>query len=493
MSYTRKVAYNTAAQLIGKVVGTGVSLITTAALFRYFGVVGIGKYTTVFAFVGFFSVFADFGLQWTLIRELTVGKDQNKIFSNIFAFRLLLALVIHALAFALVWFFNYPIDVKLGVGVITAAWFFTTINSTLVGVFLNNYRLDITVTAEVVGRAVILAGVFLMTRAHLSFNLVMSAYLIGNVVNFLINLAWVRRYIKVALGFDWGYWRHAIGQALPIGIVLVFGFVYYKIDSLMLSLLKGMTDVGIYGTAYKLLEVLQTVPAMFLGAAFPLVTRYVTSGDERVQSAFQKQFDFLMLMAVPIVAGTFLLASPIIGFIAGSRGAEFLDASTVTFAGHAITSVTCLKILIFSVGVAFLSNLYSYMIVSLGRQRSMVAPVIGFALLNVVLNLIFIPRWSYLGAASATLLTELVVFTSYSLITRRFIHLPLALKNFAKVVLAGLVMSVIVYLLQKNGINLFVNILAAAVVYVSAVLALRAVTLEQVGEILRIKSNARRD
>ncbi len=493
MSYTRKVAYNTAAQLIGKVVGTGVSLITTAALFRYFGVVGIGKYTTVFAFVGFFSVFADFGLQWTLIRELTVGRDQNKIFSNIFAFRLLLALVIHALAFALVWFFNYPIDVKLGVGVITAAWFFTTMNSTLVGVFLNNYRLDITVTAEVVGRVAILAGVFLMTRAHLSFNLVMSAYLIGNVVNFLINLAWVRRYIKVALGFDWGYWRHAIGQALPIGIVLVFGFIYYKIDSLMLSLLKGMTDVGIYGTAYKLLEVLQTVPAMFLGAAFPLVTRYVTSGDERVQSAFQKQFDFLMLLAVPIVAGTFLLASPIIGFIAGSRGAEFLGASTITFAGHAITSVTCLKILIFSVGIAFLSNLYSYMIVSLGRQRSMVAPVIGFALLNVVLNLVFIPRWSYLGAAGATLLTELIVFTCYFFITRRFIRLPLSLKSFVKIVVAGLVMSGAVFLLQKNNINLFVNILTAAVVYAGAVLALRAVTLEQIGEILRIKPNARCD
>jgi len=493
MSYTRKVAYNTAAQLIGKIIGTGVSLITTAALFRYFGVVGIGKYTTVFAFVGFFSVFADFGLQWTLIRELTLQRDQNKVFSNVFAFRLLLALVIHALAFALVWFFKYPIDVKLGVGVISVAWFFTTINSTLVGVFLTNYRLDLTVSAEVVGRLVILAAVLLMTKARLSFNFVMSAYLVGNFVNFTANLALVRRYIKVALDFDWKYWRRIFSQALPIGIVLVFGFIYYKIDSLMLSILKGMTDVGIYGAAYKLLEVLQTVPAMFLGAAFPLITRYATSGDERVRSAFQKQFDFLMLLAVPIVAGTFLLASPIISFIAGSRGAEFLDASTITFAGHAITSVTCLKILIFSVGVAFLSNLYSYMIVSLGRQRSMVAPVIGFALLNVVLNLILIPRWSYLGAAAATFLTELVVFTSYLFITRRFIRLPLTLKSFAKIVVAGLVMSGAVFLLQKNNINLFVNILAAAVVYAGAVLALRAVTLEQIGEILRIKSDARRN
>ncbi len=60
MSYTRKVAFNTAAQMLGKVLGTAISIATVAALFRYFGVEGMGKYTTVFAFVAFFSVFADF-------------------------------------------------------------------------------------------------------------------------------------------------------------------------------------------------------------------------------------------------------------------------------------------------------------------------------------------------------------------------------------------------------------------------------------------------
>jgi len=488
MSYTRKVAFNTAAQMIGKVAGIAVSLVTTAAIFRAFGVEGVGKYTTVFAFVGFFSVFSDFGLQWTLIRELSINKDHNKVFKNIFTFRLILALFVHALAFASVWFFKYPIDVKLGVGVITVAWFFTTISSTVVGVFLNNYRLDITVTAEFIGRVVILAIVTFLTKNGAGLNLIFFAYLVGNIINFLINLVLVRRFVEVGFAFDKKYWRYAIRQAIPIGIVLVFGFIYYKVDSLMLSMMKGMIDVGIYGTAYKLLEVLQVVPSMFLGAAFPLVTKYAVTKDPRVTSAFQKQFDFLMLLAVPIVLVTFMLASGIIAFIAGSKGGEFVSASTISILGHPITSVICLKILIFSVGINFISNLYSYMIVSLGKQKSMVLPTILFALLNVCLNLLLIPRFSYFGAAIATLITEIVVSITTYAISKQFMVLPLEFLRFGKTILAGVFTAVLIYFESKWNFNLFIVLISAGCFYLALVIMFKAVPTDMLIKLIKKES-----
>ena len=484
MSYTKKVAFNTLAQVIGKIVGTAIAIVTTALLFRYFGVDGIGEYTTIFAFVGFFSVFADLGFQWTLLRELSVKEDHEKVFKNIFAFRLLLAVLIHALAFGLVWFFHYPLQVKLGVGIITIAWFFTTINSTLVAVYLNNYRLDITVSAEVVGRGVILGFVYLMIKAALPLNVVLLSYVFGNIVNFLINLSFFGRFLKFGLAYDFKYWKYIFGQALPIGIVLIFGFIYYKMDSLMLSWMKPMTDVGIYGTAYKLLEVLQTVPSMFLGAAFPLVTRYVMRGDERMKSAFQKQFDFLALMAVPIVVGTFILAGPIIEFIAGTRSSEFVNSSTVTVFSHPATSVTCLKILSFSIGISFFSNLYSYLIVSLGRQKSFVLPVIGFALLNVVLNLLFIPRLSYVGSSIATLTTEVIILVVSYFIAMRFVKLPLKALNALKILAVGLIMGLAIYYFDFIGLNLFVNIALAVLIYTTGVILLKAIPVDMVRQML---------
>ncbi len=485
MSYTRKVAYNTAAQMIGKVVGTAISFVTVAILFRYFGIDGIGKYTTVFAFVGFFGVLADFGLQWTLIRELAVDEDKQKVFSNIFAFRLLSAIVVYALCFAAVWFFNYPYDVKLGVGIIAIATFFATMNSALVSVYLNNYRLDITVSAEVVGRAITLGLIYLVVKGSGGFDLAMTAYIGGNVIIFLINLYLLDRFIKFGMAFNLKYWRHVLTQAIPIGIIMVFGFIYYKIDSVMLSLMKGMTDIGIYGTAYKMLEILQTIPVMFLGAAFPLITRYATTGDERVRPAFQKSFDFLILLAVPLVILFFFLAEPIIHFIAGAKGNEFVSESTVSFLGHAITSVTTMKILIFSVGINFVSNLYTYMILSLGRQKSVIWPTLGFAVFNLALNFLLIPRFSYLGAAVATLLTEIIVCTTYVILTNKFLALPIKLHGALKLFAAGVLMAALTYSLDRAGLNMFAIIAITLVFYSGLVFLFKAIPMELVRTLIK--------
>lgn len=462
---TKKIAYSAVSQMAGKAIGIFISVATVAALFRYLGVEGVGKYTTAFAFVAFFSLFADFGLQWTLIRELSVNDDKNKVFKNIFSFRLVLALVVHLLAFVAVWFFNYPYDVKLAVGIITIAWFFLTMNSTLVGVFLNNYRMDIAVLAEVCGRILTLAMIYFFVKIEASFYVIMASYIAGNALNFLVNLFAVSKYVQVGFAFDKRYIKRMIGQALPIGITMIFGFIYYKIDSLMLSFMKGMTDVGIYGTPYKLLEVLQYVPTMLLGAAFPLITKYATTKDERLNGAFQKQFDALSVLVVPIVVATFILASPIIVFIAGSRGDEFVTTSTVSIFGYQMTSVTCLRILIFSVGINFFTALYNYLVVSIGKQKALVYPTIGFALLNVALNLFLIPRYSYLGAAVATLLTEAVVMGATYLIAGKFIKISVRLNNLAKAMICGLVMGAVAYLMLVSSVNILLTVFACAVVY----------------------------
>ncbi|MCX6809697.1 MAG: flippase [Candidatus Berkelbacteria bacterium] len=484
MSYTRKVAYNTAVQIVGRVLGVGISVVTAAAIFRYLGIEGVGKYTTAFAFVSFFAVFADFGLGWTLLRELATSKDQNKAFQNIFTLRLLLAIAVHLISLIILIFFSYAFDVKMAIIVVTAAWFFQTMNSTIVAVFLNNYRLDISVAAEVLGKIVILGAILYLSKIGVSFVVLMSAFLMGNFVNFAINLIFANKFVKVGFAFDKEYLKKVIYIAVPIGVVIVFSFVYYKIDSIMLSLMKGMVDVGIYGTAYKILEVLQTFPVLFLGAAFPLITKYATQKDERVVPAFQKQFDFLALLALPIVVSIYLLASPIIALIAGSRGAEFISTATVTWFNTPLTSVTCLKILIFSVGLSFITSLYSYMIISLGKQRVMIWPTIGFAAFNLALNFLLIPKYSYFGAAFATLFTEIVVLLTSYYYANSFIRLPIDLKAFFRALLAAVLMGGAIYFLSQIGVNLLVNLAISFILYALLAILFKAVPMELIRAVI---------
>jgi O-antigen/teichoic acid export membrane protein len=488
MSYTRKVAFNTAAQFIGKIAALALSLITIAILFRFLGVEGVGKYTTTFSFVAFFTLFSDIGLGWTMLRELSVGEDKSKIFRNIYTLRFMLGILVFIVASAIVWVFKYPVDVKWAVMILSFAFFFQVMISSVVQVYLNFYRMDIAVAAEVVGKAIILLGVYLTSTRGGSLNSVMFSYVAGSLVNFFIVWFMAKRFLNVGMSFDYGYWKKVVRQALPIGITLVFGFIYYKVDSLMLSLMKDMTDVGIYGAAYKILEVLQIFPALFLGASFSLVTKYVTSKDERVHSAFQKEFDFLVLLGIPVVVGTFILSRQIIAFIAGSSG-DFVDISTVSFFGIGITSAICLQILIFSVGFNFITSLYSFMIVSLGKQKQMVYPTIGFAVFNIILNLILIPRYSYLGATIATLVTELIVLFATRYIVNKNIELKVQYDKFLKIVAMGLVMGLSTFVFKYLGLELLLNLLFSIIIYGVLAVLFQVIPKDTIQKIIKLKTN----
>jgi len=487
MSHTRKVAFSTAAQFIGKIIGLAISLTTIAILFRFLGVEGVGKYTTAFSYVAFFTLFADIGLGWTMLRELSIGQDKSKVFKNIFTFRMLLGIVVFTIASLAVWLFRYPVDVKMAVAVLSVAFFFQSLVSVAVQVYLNAYRMDIAVIAELGGKALILLGVYLLSIKGGSLSMVMLAYTLGCLLNFLLVWIFASKFVKVGLAFDMIYWKKVFRQAFPIGITLVFGFVYYKVDSIMLSLMKDMTDVGIYGTAYKILEVLQVFPALFLGASFSLVTRYVTTKDERAHSAFQKEFDFLALLGVPIVVGTIVLSEQIISFIAGSGG-DFIHASTISIAGNPITAVTCLRILIFSVGVNFITSLYNFMIVSLGKQKEMIWPTVGFALFNIALNLYLIPKYSYFGAAFSTLFTEILVLSISRYIVNKHIPLKLYFNNLFKIILCGILMGAATYLLRYLGLELLVNLLISVVIYAVLAIAFQVIPKDMLKSLIKIKN-----
>ena len=142
----------------------------------------------------------------------------------------------------------------------------------------------------------------------------------------------------------------------------------------------------------------------------------------------------------------------------------------------------------FSIGISFFSNLYSYLIVSLGRQKSFVLPVIGFALLNVVLNLLFIPRLSYVGSSIATLTTEVIILVVSYFIAMRFVKLPLKALNALKILAVGLIMGLAIYYFDFIGVNLFVNIALAVLIYICGVILFKAVPMDILKQILNSKS-----
>ena len=483
MSLTRKIAYNTIFQIIGKTVTTIISLFLVAALTRYLGVAGYGQYTTIFAYLSFFAVLADFGFFWILVREISNPEtDINKAVSNILTLRTLVGVLFFAAAYLIGFFIPQYAGLRFGIGIAAFSMLFLALNSTYVGVFQNKLRMDKATITDVAGRLIILGMTLYLIKMGYGLNLILWAYAIGNIVN-LFASAWLGRvYVNFRPAFDWSYWKQILVQTWPMAVVLILNLIYFRVDTFMLSLMKTSTDVGIYGPPYKVLEMILLLPSMFMGNVFPIISRYIHTQDERLAMAIQKSFDFLLILAVPIAILIIFAAEPIIRIVAGR---EFVIAHTIMpVFGHAATSVLALQILIIAVGFSFISIIFNYLVIALGKQAKLIWPNVIFAIFNITANLILIPRFSYIGAAAVTVMTEFLVLVFTWLIASQNIKLGLKFAAFYKAVLAGLMMSLFLFFLG-HWVNWIILCILSSLIYLIVLWLTGAINKNMVVSLLK--------
>jgi O-antigen/teichoic acid export membrane protein len=445
----RKIAYNSIIAAGARIVGLALSLITIGFITRYLGQVGFGYYATILAFLFFFSVLADLGLYSICLREISRPQaDERKIVSNAFTLRFFAGLFIFTLAPLVVLFFPYPSQVKLGVLVAAVGFWLMSNQQVLMGVFQKYLRMDRVALAEFLGRVVQLGLVVFFIWQGFGFLFVVGALTGGALINFLLVFFFSQKYIPISFQFDFTFWRSLLKESLPLALAIIFTMIYFKIDTIMLSLMKTPADVGIYNLAYKFLESLLFFPAMFVGLVMPLMSKYAFSAKEKFREITQKTLDVLLIFIIPIVVGTLFLSQEIVVLIAGP---DF------------ILSAGVLNILIIATGIIFLGVLFSNMIISLEKQKSLTY-IYGFGVIvNLAANFIFIPKYSYYGAAGTTLLTELVVTGLMLIVLYQSIEELPSFKLIFKYFLAGLVMALTFYFLA--GWPLFVLIILAALVY----------------------------
>lgn len=449
---SRKIAYNTIVSAGTRIIGLVLSLITIGFITRYLGQAGFGYYATILAFLYFFTVLADWGLYSICVRDISRPKaDEKKIVSNVFTLRFFAGLFIFSLAPLIIYLFPYPNQVKVGVLIGALGFWLLSNQQVLMGVFQKYLRMDKVALAEFLGRLVQLGLVAFFIWQGKSFLFIVSALVGGAFVTFGLVFLFSRKYISFSFQFDFPFWRRLLKKSWPLGLAAVFTLIYFRLDTIMLSLMKTPAEVGIYNLAYKFLESLLFFPAMFVGLIMPLMSKYALAFREKFKEITQKTLDILLIFVIPMVIGTFFLSSKIVVLIAGP---EF------------ILSAGVLNILIIAVGIIFLAVLFSNMIISLEKQKSLIYIYGLGAIVNLIANFIFIPKYSYYGAAWTTVFTELIVtFLMVVILYQTFKTLP-QIKSLFKYIIAGLVMACLLYFLAEG--NLFILIILAILVYFGA-------------------------
>lgn len=469
MSLASKVAWNTIVQFLSKIISVVLGLFTIALMTRYLGPTGFGEYTTIITFLSFFAVAADLGLTLVTVQMITEpNADQNKTLSNLFSLRLFSALILLLSAPAIIWLFPYSTAIKLGVAFTWLSYFFVALNQILVGLFQKELRLDKVSIAEILSRILLFVGIYLTVRFNFGLWGVLWASVASSFLSFALHFYYSKSFAKITLNFNWEVWLQIIKKSWPIGLTIVFNLIYLRADILLLSIFKTQDDVGIYGAAYKVIDVLITLPFIFAGIVLPIMTSaWTRNNTERFKIVLQRSFDLMSILAIPQIFGAYFLADKIMSLVAGP---EFAFSGPI------------LQILILASSVIFIGTVFSHGVIAVDKQKSIISSYVFVAITSLIGYLIFIPKYSYFGAAWVTIYSETTIaLASFYIVYKVSNFLP-RLNIFYKSLIASLVMSA--SLVTLMSLPILINIVISSLIYFVALYLIKGISKEDVMELI---------
>ena len=466
MTTAKRIAKNSAFIFLGNAIGHILQLVLVVYLVRCLGDVTFGKYAFAFAFTSLFMIFSDLGLNTLSIRE--IARDTSKAgeyLTNISITKFILSLITIVLIVVTINLMHYPSDTTLAVYIIGGATVFTSLTSFFRSIFRAFERMKYEAITRIAERLLIFGSVLPILFLGYGLIEVVSAMLIAQALIFLFTLAIIiKKFTRPVLSFDFSLSKSLIKEALPFGLAAVFATIYFQTDTVMLSIMKGDAVVGWYRAAYGLVMGTLFIPGAFVGALYPVLSRYFTSSKDSLMVVYEKSFKFLLMLAIPLGIGTTLLADRIIIFLYGEEFAP---------------SIIALQILIWVASILFIYSIVGYTLASINKQLVDTRITAVSALLNVGLNLLLIPTYSYVGAGVASIASQVFVFTcEFSYLQKNGYKIG-ASKIVLKPLCAGAVMGLLVYRLKVMHINLFVIIIGAIVIYALCLYILKAFDEEE--------------
>ena len=203
-----------------------------------------------------------------------------------------------------------------------------------------------------------------------------------------------RKYGKFATQFQLLSGCNYLKQSASIGLGVVFSVLYFRLDTVMLQLMTDARTVGFYNAAYKLFELVVVLPHSLMIVLFPRLVEEFHNEKEKFKVSLKKALVVYIGIGSIIALAFFNFSFEIIDLIYGK---DFLFSGEV------------LKILATAMILSFLIFLLSNVLIVSGQEKANTWILVGATLLNIVLNLIWIPAHGAIGAAWSTVVCEMVL------------------------------------------------------------------------------------
>ncbi|MCX6800181.1 MAG: oligosaccharide flippase family protein [Candidatus Falkowbacteria bacterium] len=222
----------------------------------------------------------------------------------------------------------------------SGSFFFTALIQILIGLFQKELAMNKVAISEVISRLILLVGTVISVWCNWHILSILIFTVLSSLVQFAVLYLYSRKYIFIKLRFDFALWKKILIKSWPLAITIALNLIYLKADTLILSLIKSEEIVGLYGAAYKVVDVLITLPFMFAGIVL------------------QKSFDTMLIIAIPLAVGAQFVSNRVMSLVAGEA---FYNSGSI------------LKILIIACAIVFVQVIFSHAVIAIEKQKKLIA------------------------------------------------------------------------------------------------------------------------
>ncbi len=466
MQELRKIINNTLISLFGQLVTWISTLGLTIAYGRFLGDVKFGELYFATMFVALIGFPVEFGFNQQLTRDVAEDPDKAHAYLwNTLFIKVLLWTVLYTGILLLAWGLGYGQEQWNLVAICGIDLLVGSLVSTFAALHYAFSRTMFPSVGMMLEKGLSAAVGFILLKQGATVQTMALVLLGGSLINGIWVAAWFFRCVGCRLTFHIGIMRNLVRSSIPFVAYGILGVIYYRIDTVLLSLMTTTAVVGWYGAGYRLFDTLLFVPNLIINAVmYPIFSKL--SADARSQTALklaiEKSMNLLLICAIPIATFMIVAAPNIIGFL--YHRADFTH------------SIPVLQALAPGLLFLYINTLLSNIIVSTRGERKIPLMAAIALVFNLALNLLLIPLYQQIGAAFVTTLTELLLMCISIILIQKQLLPAKSVRVGCKALASALVMAAVTFFLSSLSIVLIFPV--ALLVYVGSAVFLRMIPQE---------------
>jgi O-antigen/teichoic acid export membrane protein len=460
MTKINNIAKNTSYLTLALILQKVISFTYFTLLARYVGPASLGKYYFAISFTTIFAIFIDLGFANVLTREVAKNSERaQKWLSNVLVLKIPLTFIALAVVFVLINVLNYDSTTRNLVYISCICMVLDSFTATFFSVVRGFHNLKYESISSVIFQLIVLIFGYGALLAGGGLVPAMFALALASIFNFSYSLTILKRKLNVPLKlvYDKVLTKEILKISWPFAMYAIFQRLYTYLDSVLLSVLAGDMEVGLYQVAFKIIFALQFLPMAFTASLYPAMSSYWQDNKEQLLVSFERAMNYLIIISLPIIIGTIVLSDKIILLFSKGYGGALLP----------------LEISIISLFFIFINFPIGSLLNACDKQQKNTLNMGIVTAVSVVMNLLLIPHFKAIGASMTVLVTNFLMFILGMYWVKKIIpyHYGKNLKIFAKVLLASLVMGAIIFF-GKKYLNVFIATIIGAGIYFTLLLIL---------------------